>query len=90
MQRKSMISAKLIRAARSLLGWTRQELSDASGVPLTTLADYEAGRTASMLTKKAEKLEAAINRAGVELINANQHHGAGVRFIKKKPQQDEA
>ena len=84
MQRKNMISAKQIRAARALLGWTRKRLCEESGIPLTTLADYEAGRTASMLTENAGKLEEAINRGGVEFTNANQNHGAGLRWRSAK------
>jgi transcriptional regulator with XRE-family HTH domain len=84
MSRKNMISAAQIRGARAMLRWTRQRLSDESGVPLTTLADFEAGRTASMLTENAGKLEAALNRAGVEFINASQHRGAGLRWSAPK------
>ena len=84
MQRKNMISAEQIRAARALLGWTRKRLCEESGIPLTTLADYEAGRTVSMLTKNAGKLEEAINRGGVEVTNANHNHGAGLRWRAAK------
>jgi transcriptional regulator with XRE-family HTH domain len=75
-----VISAAQIRAARGLLDWTRQQLSDASGVPHSTIADYERGRTSSMLTENAGKLVAAFAKAGVEFTDADKHHGAGVRW----------
>ena len=84
MQRKSMISSEQIRAARAWLRWTRQRLADESGVPWSTIADYEAGRTVSMLAKNEGKLEAAINRGGVEFTNANHTHGAGLRWRSAK------
>ena len=85
MQRRSgMISAAQIRAARALLDWTRQRLSEESGVPRSTIADYEAGRTASMLTANAGKLEAAFQRAGVEFTPSNHPHGAGLRWRAAK------
>ena len=77
---KTMISAAQIRAARALLGWTRHKLSSESGVPHSTISDYEAGRTTSMLTENAGKLVAAFDKAGVEFTNAGKHYGAGLRF----------
>ena len=75
-----VITAAQIRAARALLDWTRLQLSRASGVPHSTIADYETGRTSSMLTENAGKLVAAFSRAGVEFTDADKHHGAGVRW----------
>jgi len=75
-----MISAAQIRAARALLEWTRKELSDASGVSESTIADFEKGRNKSMLTENAGKLVAAFAKAGVEFTDADKTHGAGVRW----------
>jgi len=77
-----MISPEQIRAARALKGWTRAQLSQASSVPQSTIADYEARRTTSMLTETAGKLVSAFSKAGVEFTDAGRHHGAGVRFIE--------
>ena len=78
MQRKNMITAAQIRAARGLLDWTRKRLAEESGVPRSTLADFEAGRTDSMLTKNAGKLETALNRAGVVFLDSPEHYGAAL------------
>jgi transcriptional regulator with XRE-family HTH domain len=79
---RPMITAEQIRAARAMLGWTRQQLSDAAGVPHSTLADFEKGRTKSMLTWNAGRIIAAFANAGVEFTDAGKHHGAGVRWKK--------
>jgi len=63
-----MISAAQIRAARALLEWTRKQLSDASGVSQSTIADFEKGRNTSMLTENAGKLVDAFDRHGVVFI----------------------
>ena len=74
----------MISAARALLEWTRQELSEASGVSPSTIADFEKGRNTSMLTENAGKLVAAFANAGVEFtgedkrrVFPNQRNGGG-------------
>lgn len=79
-----MISAAQVRAGRAMLEWTRAELAGASKVSESTIADYEKGRNASMLTETAKKLIAAFANAGVEFTDADKGHGAGVRW--KKPE----
>ena len=39
-----MISPPLCRAARGWLGWSQQRLADESGVGLSTIRGFEAGR----------------------------------------------
>jgi len=75
-----MLSAAQIRAARGLLDWTRHQLSKASGVPHSTIADFERGRTKSMLTENAGKLVIAFARAGVVFVDADKTAGPGVRL----------
>jgi transcriptional regulator with XRE-family HTH domain len=79
-----MITGAQIRAGRALLDWHRQTLADASGVSHSAIADFERGRTESILTSSAAKIIAAFDRAGVELFDADKNHGAGVRF--KRPE----
>ena len=75
-----MITAAQIRAARAMLELTRHQLAKASGVSHSTIADYEKGRNASMLTENAGKLIEAFARAGVEFTDAGKGYGAGVRW----------
>ena len=78
--KRTMITAAQIRAARGLLDWKRHQLSKASGVPHSTIADFEKERTSSMLTENAGKLIEAFAKEGVEFTDADKHHGAGVRW----------
>ena len=82
---KHMISAAQIRAARGLLDWSRKRLSAESGVPHSTIADFETERTSSMLTETAGKLIEAFAAHGVVFIDGDKIGGAGVRFKEAKP-----
>jgi transcriptional regulator with XRE-family HTH domain len=79
-----MITAAQLRAARALLGMDQRALAEASGLSLPTIQRMEAsddlirGQVESLM-----KLIAAIEAAGVELINqgaASQGGGRGVRL----------
>ncbi|MGG6429433.1 helix-turn-helix domain-containing protein [Acetobacter ghanensis] len=77
---KNIITAPQIRAARGLIGWSRDELSEKSGVPKITISRVETEATTprqSTLTAIREALEAA----GVDFIAEN-GGGAGVRLVK--------
>jgi transcriptional regulator with XRE-family HTH domain len=76
------VSVGQIKAARSLLGWSQEDLAGASGVSIPTVKRLEAsvgalgGREDTGL-----KLTAALERAGVEFIAEN-GGGQGVRLRK--------
>jgi len=61
-----MVSGRQIRAARALLGWSGQELSDKCGISLKTLRRYEpqndipAGNT-----KVLESIESVLEDHGI-------------------------
>ena len=79
MKKIAMTGAQL-RAARALLGWTAQQLADASGVGVATIrrtetVDGEVKMIAANVAAIARSLEAA----GVDLIDPN-GGGAGVRL----------
>ncbi len=77
-----MVSVRQVKAARSLLAWSQEELAAKSGVSYPTLARLESsdgdlgGRSAT-----AGKIVAALESAGVEFIAEN-GGGAGVRLRK--------
>ncbi len=82
----AMLTPSQVRAARALLGWSRQRLADESGVPYGTLTDFESGRRRMFSTSLA-KIARALDKAGVELLYDGQDgKGAGVRH--KVPQSD--
>lgn len=90
MRSKSMISAAQIRAARALLDASRHQLAELSGVGHSTLADFENGKTASMLTTTAAKIIATFADVGVVLIDADKQHGSGVCFKDAEAEREAA
>jgi transcriptional regulator with XRE-family HTH domain len=79
-----MITAAQLRAARALLGMDQRALAEASGLSLPTIQRMEAsegvirGNVESLM-----KLIAALDTAGIELINegaASDKGGRGVRL----------
>ncbi len=77
------VSIRQVKAARSLLAWSQDDLAEAANVSLPTIKRLEAvdgpvgGRD-----ETAEKIRSALQSAGVEFINEN-GGGPGVRL--KKP-----
>jgi transcriptional regulator with XRE-family HTH domain len=76
-QNAPVIMPAQIRAARGLMDWSRLRLSTESGVPMSTLADYENERTKSMLTMNMGRIISAFERHGVIFIGS-----LGVTFKK--------
>lgn len=64
------------RAARALVGMTQPELARHARVGLSTVANFEAGRSVPMAKNLAD-IRATLEDAGVELLNNGQ---PGVRL----------
>jgi transcriptional regulator with XRE-family HTH domain len=81
-----MITAPQLKAARALLGMDQRTLADASGLSLPTIQRMEAsdglirGQVESLM-----KLIAALDTAGVELINEGAISERGGRGVRLKP-----
>ena len=69
------------RAARALLGWSQDDLSQRSKVAKTTIATFEAGRT-NPYGRTLDDLQEAFERAGVTFDMAK-GNGDGVRFTER-------
>lgn len=67
------------RAARALLGWSRERLSEASGVSMRALSDFEL-MTTTPRVETIEKLYTALSNAGIAFIPED-GGGAGLRFL---------
>jgi transcriptional regulator with XRE-family HTH domain len=66
------LTSELIRAARALLRWEQQHLSEASGVSLTTIKRLEARPGAlAAHSSTVTALRRALESAGIEFTNGN-------------------
>ena len=86
-----MITAAQLKAARALVGMDQRDLAAASGLSLPTIQRMEAsdgvirGNVDSLM-----KLIAALEKAGVELINEGAVSESGGRGIRLKARRDRA
>lgn len=73
-----ILSAAQCRAARALLEWSPEQLSDVCGVDPNTIADFET-RFRRPTDDAQRRMRAALEQAGVEIIPEN-GGGAGARL----------
>jgi transcriptional regulator with XRE-family HTH domain len=64
------ITAPQCRAARAMIGWTRQELARTSGVGFSTISDFENGRHTPHAVNMAA-IVGALENAGIEFTNGD-------------------
>lgn len=76
-----MITARQIRAARALLGWSQQDLADKAIVSLNAITRLERGEVDPRMST-VTAVQKAIAKAGVELISGDERKGEGVRMAK--------
>jgi transcriptional regulator with XRE-family HTH domain len=76
------VSIRQIKAARALLGWSQEQLADASGVSIPTVKRLEAQH--GLLGGRDEtsaKIRNALEHGGVDFLDEN-GGGPGVRLRK--------
>jgi transcriptional regulator with XRE-family HTH domain len=78
-----VISVKLMRAARSLLGWSQSELAARAGLSLPTVKRLEGEFGPNVSEAARKKLQRAVENAGVQFIEEN-GGGPGVRLRKRQ------
>ncbi len=79
-----MITSAQIRAARAMLDWSREQLSDNSSVGLSALMRLESAEgVPSGNIKTFEAVQKAFEKAGIEFLGSPEE-GAGVRWKTKK------
>jgi predicted transcriptional regulator len=76
-----MLKPRQLVAARALIGWTRERLAKASGVPAVSIGEFERGETDPRLSTVG-KLRRAMEKAGVDFIDATADSGPGVKLRK--------
>jgi DNA-binding transcriptional regulator YiaG len=75
-----ILSPEQSRAGRGLLNWSQDDLAESAKVGNSTVRDFEARRTDPRGTSLLA-MRAALERAGVELLN---HGQPGARLVGKK------
>ncbi len=79
-----MITSAQIRAARAMLDWSREQLSDNSSVGISALMRLESAEgVPSGNIKTFEAVQKAFEKAGIEFLGSPEE-GAGVRWKIKK------
>jgi len=81
-----VLTPQQLRAARALVGWSREALAEKSGVPAITTKQFENGDTDPRLST-LHKWRRALEAAGVLFIDPNaksEEGGAGVRLAEKR------
>ena len=81
-----MLTPAQLRAARALLGWSRDDLAEKSGIAAVTTKGFELGSTDPKLST-IQKWRRALEAGGVIFIEPDDVAGPGVRFKhgKRKP-----
>jgi predicted transcriptional regulator len=74
-----MLLPRQLRAARTLLGWSRADLAKHSGVPLKTTEAFEQGLTDPKMSTE-HKWRRALEKAGVVFLDKDKDGGPGVRL----------
>jgi transcriptional regulator with XRE-family HTH domain len=74
-----MLYPAQLRAARAILGWSRQDLADASGTARETVQYFES-RGGNPKRSTLLAWERVLRRGGVVLIEATDTEGPGVRL----------
>jgi transcriptional regulator with XRE-family HTH domain len=75
----TMLTPAQLRAARALVGWTRDDLAERSGVFANTIKNFESGTSDPKLST-LHKWRRALEAAGVMFIDPDDQNGPGVRL----------
>lgn len=72
-----------IRAARSLLGWSQNDLATRAGVAVSTLADFERGQR-NPVPNNALAIRQALESAGIQFTENGVSHGFHWTFMTER------
>jgi transcriptional regulator with XRE-family HTH domain len=75
------ISPEQCRAARGFLGWSQEDLANASGVSRATLIDFERGER-QPIASNLRMIQSALEDAGIEFMSTSDNR-IGVTGVKR-------
>ena len=78
---KMAISAAQCKAARALIGLSRNQLAELSNVGARTLVDFER-EARQPYDRTLNDIQKALESAGIIFIDEDEHGGPGVRLAK--------
>ena len=78
------VSIRQLKAARTLVGWSQEDLANSAGISLPTIKRLEAkeGWIAGRQTT-TQRIREALEKAGIQFIDEN-GGGLGVRLKKRQ------
>jgi DNA-binding XRE family transcriptional regulator len=74
-----MITARQVRAARALLGWTQETLAETALVSLTALKRLESENELRVYESTRVQVQRALERSGIVFISSDR--GDGVMLV---------
>lgn len=77
-----MISARQVRAARALLGWTQETLAEKALVSLTALKRLESHSSLGVHESTRVQVQRTLEKAGIVFIASGQ--GRGVLLVERE------
>ncbi|WP_084168238.1 helix-turn-helix domain-containing protein [Paraburkholderia acidipaludis] len=87
MAQKILPRPEQVRAARSLLGWSQQDLASKAGVAVSTVADFERGQR-SPVQNNALAIQRTLETAGVQFTETGVSHGFHWTFMTERGMSD--
>jgi len=78
-----MLTPAQLRAARAIVGWSREELADKSGMSPQAIREFELGSSDPKMGT-VQKWKRALEAAGVAFLDETDSDGPGVRLRKAR------
>ena len=78
-----MLTPAQLRAARAIVGWSREDLAEKSGMSAQAIREFELGSSDPKMGT-VQKWRRALEAAGVQFIDADDASGPGVRLRSAK------
>lgn len=78
-----IVSGRLIKAARALLGWSQGDLAERAGISRSALARLEFGGS-DIRVSTVNAVVDALERNGLEILQESNARGEGVRLLKPR------